>query len=332
MTEYLFNAQNGEVVDAANTGQLPIGEGNPPLIPLRVLLQAPAGDFPYKNGDFSTPPAGEWRWPRERLLDLGKLTLDVLQEEVVSDDRVQLGPELTKKHLDRMHILRLGPSVTVVEREFDTIWGFREALGIPPGVARGKYDDWSLQDYREYAANVAKRLGKKPNLDDYSRMYKAGLGPGVGLLKERTGGIRALNAFAGYPNIYDWSLDDYTFWGTQVVNLNSGILPSERMMMVLAREKRGPSPNSTRPHFGGSLRTFQDSVQEEWHIQQAVAAAARGKGLRTFALLRQQEQLPGELDSAAEGEKISAAAKYALARACLPRRSLEICTELARAP
>src|SRR5215204_7738799 len=56
----------------------------------------------------------------------------------------------TRSMYHQVYRLGLGPEVGQIIRRFESLWNFHDALELQGGYCRGKYDNWSFQDFMEY--------------------------------------------------------------------------------------------------------------------------------------------------------------------------------------
>lgn len=310
MPETFFDTKAGMVVAGAEAAAVAETAG---YVSLAGLLTAE--DFPFRRGDFSieTPDA----WPPERCLAVGRWVVGVLEEDLADDQKMDgEQPQLTRDALERLHVLGLGPSRYTLGRHFKTIQAFGEAAGIRTGRDGYLYDSWSMADYVQYAENLAEQLGRKPKDADYGRLRAAGKGPSPRQIFDRLGGVRVLNEYIGYPNIHEWSPDDYLTWGVRVGRANNDGVLTARLLTHLSKQKRGPSVSIIRYKFG-SLETFQTDVASHKQRLERSEEAHRQELLAVYCTAV-AERLGLESAAPDDADRIHYAAKYLLASECLP--------------
>ena len=305
MTEYWFDTRDGALLvgeAAYEARQEEAGPDMADVVKLGELLLA--DEFPI---DESYKPPGGRVWDREEVLEIGCWVLQVLKSEVGSED-----PLLTREHLYRLSKLGLGPSLAPVRRHFGTLGQFREEIGYTD-----KYGNWSQDQFAAYAKKVARRVGGRPTRGDYTLAGRLGDGPNIDLIAQR-GGVRALNELIGYPDITSWDHDDYVLWGARVKDANNGSQLTARMLGVLSKRKRGPSPGiiASPDHFG-SLAKFQAQVDEEWARQQATKEMHLQEGTSFYKELVAQDA-EGVLRASVPSEQMAIVARYRIAKDCVP--------------
>jgi len=326
VSETLFDTQEGVVITRRGRGGQ-IDEEDARLVRLSALLTM--ADFPFQHGDFPVDPPA--LWTRERCIAAGTWVMGVLAEAQSAEERAAgHRPRLVRDHMERLYTLGLGPGRFVLNQLFGNFGAYGDAAEVRTGRDNRPYENWSIAQYVEHAASLARRLGRKPREPDYTHAHERGKGPNARQIIERVGGIRALNEYIGYPNIHDWTLDDYVNWGARVARANKGGALTARLLGHLSKAKRGPSASIIQQKFGG-LGPFQDQAMQRAQEVEATEAAHQKD------LLQLYERLHAAGVGAARGlpqirTRLLYAAKYTVASELLPPVTLRSFPYLLRTP
>jgi hypothetical protein len=311
VTEILFDVSTGEVLESNGTQASITPAGNSQLVPLRDLLLAP--EFPFQPGYFEHVNSKEW--DRERCVQLGKRTLDIISDE--GERR-----ELMYKHFKRLSILGLSPSAKFIASQYATethaadFSAFKAEVGSPISYSRTRYADWGIMDYVAYAEKIRKKLGTTPRLPDYDALYNAGKGPSPSLIEKHFGGIKRLHEHLGHPDVSDWEFEDYVGWGVRVLDANPGKSLDIHMIPVLAAQRYGPSLWSIDRDCGSWRRFKNAGTAAHMEVQQDRRVKAG-----EYRTLIASQQLPREFETLSDQELLTSAGKYRIATACLPQNT-----------
>jgi len=311
VTEFWYDTGPGKLIVGYDAYLARLTQGCIDLTPLPDLVRDP--NFPYLNGDFERLDTAEWT--RQDYINFGHWALSIVQNP---EETVNPVSALTRDHLDRFRILGLGPGAYALRREFGPLWRFREALDMHAGKANRRYADWSLQDFSNYTARIAREIRRKPTEADFADFHRRGLGPHFSEIQQRVrGGIRRLNDSVGYPDITDWQPEDYIYWGVNVMKANEDQQLTEPMLYTLSRKKRGPSARTIANHFG-NLTPFY------WQVEEAHAASKQAEEKRTaeklteiFALT-ESDVLPTDVLQLEPNRQLAILGQWSVARHCLP--------------
>jgi hypothetical protein len=271
-------------------------------------------EFPFKLGDF--PEKSRRQWTKDELIDLGHWALAVLDTAEDPQNPTPVSSRFTWDHLHRLHILRLAPSRAVIDQRFDGIQDFRDALGLHVGYVRGRYANWSSDDFARYATQIERKAKGKPRETDYRVAYQAGEGPSLTIL-EQWGGVSAINELIGYPDVRSWTEEDYISWGVQVIRANSGRIPNARVIRILASRKRGPDMETLYRRAGCTLPEFQASIEDQWRTEEAFELKRNADLLKEHDRLMSIGLLLPIEGKQAGTRSIEEVAKYKVARGVL---------------
>jgi hypothetical protein len=254
MAETYFNTQDGRLY----IGQAAIAAGMEQpfseLVPLKDLLLDPNFLLPERYERLSGSG-----WKHEDYEALGHWTLELL---FASDPNPDAGrPKLSYEYFDRLNQLGIAPHPDYIAGEFDSFQNFCENIGAINEHRGNKFIHWTLNDYVNYAKQVASELGRKPIKKDYQSRYLQGLGPSGNIISKHVGNNR-LNDLIGYPDIRSWDDDDYLRWGARVLMVNGNVKFTAPYINYFSRIKRGPSEAAVRVRFGSATK-FRQRAEEE---------------------------------------------------------------------
>lgn len=252
MTEYLFDTNDRSLHIGQAAAQIRLEQASTgSVIPLQHLLELE--ELSFDTSEFDRKDCSEWT--KEDVRNFGIWVLSVINVDGKSQ-------ALTRNHITRMYRLGLGPSSTFVRRYYPKMWKLRAEISSPVIAAPGRFEDWTEDDFTDYALRLATKLGRKPTEPDFDKAFEQGKGPSVFLISRLYEGIGELNRIIGYPNIHKWTREDYLNWGvrTLLANKESGLNRDE--INRLSQLKRGPSVSTIFTHFG-KLSVFQQLVYRE---------------------------------------------------------------------
>lgn len=316
MTKTWIDTRNGELLIGREAAADRIDEAGPDIQPLAEMLKA--AEFPFKNGDFG--PAEHVTWSREELIIFGKWIIGLCHEDTESSQ-----PEFKRQYLERLHIFRLCPSMTVFRTRFNQkLWQYRQAIESDPGKIDGRYDGWSIGDYTAYASRVATLLERKPRKTDYQN---AG-GPSPSLITARFGGVGALNELIGYPNVHAMEEDDYIEWGMKVMEANKERDFTKNIVSILSLREQGPSASSIATIFG-NFTNFSQLIQIRHETERQQKAALQHEKYEEYERLKHSAKLPDTAAKLTEAEAATFIARFRVIAAFLPRRPESVHIKLA---
>jgi hypothetical protein len=243
----------------------------PQLVPLVDLIEARQLDFP-------TDTYGENAhivWSREQMLEVGRWVMTLIEV----DGQPQ---PLRERHMRRLRSLGYGAAMSAIRTEFDGFIPFKEELGSPFRSSHGRFDHWTLTNYIKLAAELAARLGRKPESPDYVAAFEADECPSSQTIDKHTGGFGKLHEYIGYPDIRGSDNDQLVSWGVRALraNIATGIPPE--LIDGLSRLKRGPSVRTIVNRFD-AVSAFQVKVEQELIRQNAEHAQQRADKLDRYS-------------------------------------------------
>lgn len=307
MTEFWFDTQAGKMIAGEAAYEEAVTQSFPgDIVPLPELLLAP--DFPYQPRDFVERRTKQL-WSREEKLALGHWALKLLEDGAGEPRMLKSEP-----HIERLHILGLSPSARAFN-EFGPFSAFRESVGSPI-ENRGEYGiyaNWSIKDFVDYARELEKQIGDKPEQGDFER---AG-GPTHGMIYSRVGGVRKLNEYLGYPNIQEWDKDDFIAWGTKVIAANGAERLTTALVRVLSRRRHGPGDRTIIRHFT-RWSHFKQQAIDTYGYEAEDAACMQQHKLDRYKQMLELGTLPSEYGELEESELLRRAGRYLVVRDCIP--------------
>jgi hypothetical protein len=305
MAETWFDTRTGELLVGSAAIEERLPESSPgEIVTLGQLLTV--SEFPFGYGDFKKPPSASWS--REDMISLGHWALGLINAS--SEDYTTL----SREHMDRLYLLGLGPAMRR-QHHFKTMGELRASLGESRGRDYGRYDDWTLHEFVQYAAELCTQLGWKPRKQDYD----ATDGPGVSIIRSRIGGISILNEMIGYPNFRLWSDEEYVGWGVRVLRAQDNKEISRSVIDALSVTDHGPSKTTIRKHFGSWLN-YKRLVLQEHYRQEAHENALFDKKMTAYTQMLENGELPSYLRLASAEELLELGGRYVLAKNILNKK------------
>ncbi len=202
-------------------------------------------------------------WSKEACISAGQRVLSFLP------DTYEAYNPLSKSVIHRAHILGFMPGVSTItaSSRFSTIPNFNRAIGLEPGLSRGIYDSWSVQQFVDYVGKMASKVPKHRNLSgQLESLSQKGEGPSPYVIRKRLGSLsRAIN-LAGYADPRSWEEQDYLDWGVRFMLANDGELPVAGVIEVLSPQRKAPSRKNIHDRFG-TLSKFKTRLAEEYSAE-----------------------------------------------------------------
>jgi hypothetical protein len=319
MTEFHFEVDSGRLIIGAGAAALRM-EAGAEVTPLHEVLEAK--DFPYRTGDF--PLLESSTWDRDECLRYGHWVLHVLEPA----ERPKTAP-FTRTHIDRLRVLGLGMNRDRIFTHFKTLANYRTELGLHYGKTAHRYDNWSQQDFADFAASLTKKLGYPPRRSDYRQAFENGDGPGLTIIRKRIGGTRELNDLIGYPNITAWCHDDYLDWGVRALAANPERELTTPLFYVLSKRRRGPSTDRLDAEFGGVVN-FREAVNKHKLLLEEKTARTMQEWAKLYDHLARRGVFAENETKLSTDKKAVAAMRYRVAARCLPTAKEETLASIAK--
>lgn len=263
--------------------------------------------------DFPKIPWEEWEYtdivPHLRFLQ------NVISESINSN-------VISEEIITRAGYLGLSPRISFFKMQRGGLSRLYQSADIATARTREAFDDWSVEDYINYARRLEKKLKRKPEYEDFLALSESARNPSPKIIAERFGSIGVILEPLGYPNIKGWSEDDFIEWGVKFMKANDGKLPTSRALAILSRKKRGPNVTTIydRPYFTSLMdyqtrvaRVYETQAAEETRVQKLKIEAAQLAADHDFRLKRILDQAQTETDI------IGLYAKYRVAATLLTR-------------
>ncbi len=309
MSEFWFDTRDGALLIGREAAIPRLNEAGSDVLPLAEILEAE--EFPYGIHEYDKTEVEDWT--KEDYINYGRWVLNIIKTEE------ELQP-ITRRHIVRLYQLGLGPRHThMLEAcQAKTWWELRREVGSPPGHDIGRFLEWTLQDFVNYARSLEAELKRKPTELDYAQASIKRDGPTPRIIDSRLpGGVGYLNENLGYPNIHNWTKDDYVSWGAKVIKANGGRTITSQFPKILSKRKRGPSDRTIYNHFG-NWDNFITQAEEEFIQLEQEARTSRVSKLKHYTEMVKDGTLPTEFSNLDEEQLIQGAAKYLVVSKCAP--------------
>ena len=312
MSEFYFDTLEGRLlVGAAAADRCLEQQGPAVVVPLGELVTGQA--FAYDKESFDRLDCR--LWDKADYLAFGAWALALVQPE--DDETVPL----RTKHVQRLNMLGLGPSINMLERMFGRLVDFQRELGAPIRHGRS-FMHWGYEDYLQYGRQFAQDLGRKPEEPDYRSAAHDDKGPPLNCIRRHFGSLGEFNEHLGYPNVRAWDKSDYLRWGARAMKANPQRPLGRPLIDTLSRQKRGPSTRSIINHFD-SLGAFQFMAEQYLQQQEEMEAELRAEKLRAYRLRIAKGTLPESFETLDDDELMTAAAKHRVLEFFFPVQSEE---------
>jgi hypothetical protein len=299
------------------------------VLPIHELILTP-GEFPFDSSNYKrqTPRV----WDRDIWLAFGAWAVRALR----ADNARREQPTLMREDIDRFNLLGICAGYKSIHYHFRTMTALRHELNLPTGKITDVYTNWTIADFVAYAHKVSQSLRRqpghtgRPSREDYAAWSRKlrGKGPGPKVILDRVGGVSALNEFIGFPDIKSWNEEDYYNWGIDVLTANPGRKLSNFILNILSKREHGPSAGYIGARFG--ISNFQRKVTEWQALKQQETSEAEQEWATLYDTLVERKFITPSTDKLSASEKTVIAARYEVARHCMPTAKPETLDSIAR--
>jgi hypothetical protein len=252
-----------------------------------------------------------------------KYYIDVESRDLLDDElalkRLDAGDE-TVRHIGSL-LLETDFSYQPVNDELAAephTWTREDLLQLGHWVTRAGQEESTRSaqpDYRLQRSHV-------------ERLQVLGLAPSVYQMRKHFGTWEHYReALLEYPDVQHWEVHDYIQWGVRAMEANGCDIDAD-IIDELAKDKRGPTADDVRAVFGGNLGTFNHHVKDAYDLQLEQEHARKQSVLVQYEILHYAGILPEMAD---EAEQLLVTAKYELAEACLPGKTVDTYARIALA-
>lgn len=330
MGEYYFDTHHGNLYAASGAAalkpfdmaagrrgpQLRAGEQalvQPHLVPLLELVDAPA--LPEDIGPYQALDVRLWE--KRHYVRYGKWVLDLLNSPAPQTEPAG-ARTVNTRHIRNLYRLGISPSISRIERHFETLAGFKHSIGAPMPYDRVTYASWETGDYLAYAQRLEAKLGHPPTHLDYQAAAARGEGPNYKRIHRYMHGVGELHELLGRPHIKQWQREDFITWGVQVMRQNPALPFTRELPDILCTRKNAPSMRTIVTKFD-RWNTFKEAVIEEYERQEAIRQAK----IDSYRALITNGDLPEEYGGLPDDELLIVGGKYHVIRRCLPHAGTE---------
>ena len=310
--EYFYDLSNRQLLlgKVAVETHTQIAELPTEVYPLRELLRQDIGELP----PFKWEPKPKRR--KSELLKYGRWLCEVVGEP---DDKKQR--KLNEFIIHRAGRLGIGPTVHEITKHpaFGTLSRYYMELGLSGVKKAGLFDDWSLDDYKNFLVELEAELGRKPQRDDIiNKNHAAPDCPPLSVILRRLGRLSNLYALNGRPSAFSATKDDCLGWGVRFMKANGGRLPTQFQIDYLSTKDLSVSATKVAKLFNGSLNIYKAELAEMYHTMLANEENVL-KQIKDFAA---SEECPSEIYKGVRSrpKRLMRVSKYMVLEEIFPER------------
>ena len=272
---------------------------------------------------------GEFRhWTNEDYLQFGRQALRIVQpyEPHRRGRPPKASLPLTERHAQRLYFAGLGPErrTYAARKRFGSFAEFQRQIGSPVNIPNGFFDDWTIDDFTDYARSIHRSTGRRPRMqdfDDFARASKSRRLPGYQVIQERYGGIAFINERLGFPDYAKWAKDEYIDWALRVIRANPDKKLNIPLVDELSKRQRGPSVSKIIRTFDQWARFLLDVERAERLQAASEAVADQAVNDLVTNFVPHQETAPQEFPDYSEQDKETYVCMFTLVKKITARDS-----------